>query len=88
MKYLLIEIEEYNGEQWYIHNYTEVCEDGTDPERVADAAASTWYADASKKVEKNGHIYYEFFGSTIIIGVFRVQEIPKEHYYILQQYAI
>jgi len=84
MKYLLIEIEERNGEQEYRQHYLKTYSGKKTNEQVADQVCSKWYMGKSEHVDD---MYY-FDGGSIGASVLSVKEIPKEHFEILKLYNI
>lgn len=85
MKYLLIEINERNGEKEYTARCLAQCSNDQNNNLVADAIALNWYEDC---LDENPYDRYSFWFEygAIAVEVGNVYELPKEHFDLLILY--
>lgn len=85
MKYLLVEINERNGEKEYTFKCLAQCSTEQNNDLVADAIALYWYEDDLDEHPFNRDSFW-VEGWTIAVEVGNIQEIPQEHYQLLKLY--
>lgn len=85
MKYLLIEINERNGEKEYTFKCLAQCSSEQNNDLVADAIAVNWYEDDLDQPPFNRR-YFWFDGWSIAVKVGNIYQLPPEHYDVLRLY--
>lgn len=85
IKYLLVEINERNGEKEYTFRCLAQCSSEQNPKLVADAIALNWYDEYLDEDPYDRDSFW-FEGGAIAVEVGNVNELPKEHYDVLSLY--
>ena len=85
MKYLLVEINERNGEKEYTFKCLAQCSTEQDNNLVADEIAFNWYKDDLDQHLFNRE-YFWFDGWSIAVEVGNIYKLPQEHYDLLNLY--
>lgn len=84
-KNLLVEINERNGEKEYTFRCLAQCSSEQNSKLVADAIAFSWYEDYLDK-DPYARDSFWFEGGAIAVEVDSVQELPQQHYDVLNLY--
>lgn len=85
MKYLLVEINERNGEKEHTFKCLAQCSSEQNNDLVADAIALNWCEDDLDQHPFNRR-YFWFDGWSIAVKVGSIYELPQAHYEVLSLY--
>lgn len=85
VKYLLVEINERNGEKEYTFKCLAQCSSEQNNNLIADAIALNWYEDDLDEHPFNRD-YFWFDSWSIAVEVGSVYELPQAHYNVLSLY--
>lgn len=85
-KYILIELEERNGEQEYRQHVRKKIEKDVKPEDIADYVARTWYEEGENAEASDGGYYH--LGGRIFVKVESITEITEQEFNVLQKLSI